>query len=66
MAGKATEIRLYYSAVTLDDDPDSSNRGVYFDVLQLATTAVVPIAPAFWLFGSALGALGWMRRKAAA
>ena len=25
----------------------------------------VPIPPTFWLFGSALGLLGWMRRKSA-
>jgi len=28
------------------------------------TTSVVPIPAAFWLFGSALMGLGWMRRKA--
>lgn len=27
------------------------------------TTAVVPVPAAVWLFGSALGLLGWMRRK---
>jgi hypothetical protein len=26
--------------------------------------AVVPIPPAVWLFGSALGVMGWMRRGA--
>ena len=28
-------------------------------------TATVPVPAALWLFGSALGLLGWMRRKAA-
>lgn len=26
-------------------------------------TAVIPVPPAVWLFGSALGLLGWLRRK---
>jgi hypothetical protein len=30
------------------------------------STQVVPIPPAVWQFGSALGVMGWMRRKAAA
>ncbi len=34
------------------------------DSVTLNVTAV-PIPAAFWLFGSALGLLGWMRRKAA-
>jgi hypothetical protein len=29
------------------------------------TSAIVPIPAAFWLFGSALGLLGWIRRKKA-
>ncbi|MFQ5635229.1 MAG: SGNH/GDSL hydrolase family protein [Gammaproteobacteria bacterium] len=30
---------------------------------NLATTAVVPVPAAVWLFGSALGLLGWVRRS---
>jgi hypothetical protein len=35
-------------------------KDAYFEV----SSATVPIPAAFWLFGSALGLLGWMRRKA--
>jgi hypothetical protein len=34
--------------------------------ITLSKVAAVPIPPAVWLFGSALGVMGWMRRKAAA
>jgi hypothetical protein len=32
---------------------------------QLTTLEAIPIMPAIWLFGSALGLLGWVRRKKA-
>ena len=37
------------------------------DVIELArfSPAVVPVPPAAWLFGSALGVLGWIRRRIA-
>lgn len=35
-----------------------------YDV-QLQFSPIVPIPPAVWLFGSALGVMGWLRRKAA-
>ena len=38
-------------------DPDGSTSGQF--------ASVVPIPAAVWLFGSALGGLGWMRRKRA-
>jgi phospholipase/lecithinase/hemolysin len=33
---------------------------------EAAFAALVPVPAAIWLFGSALGVMGWMRRKAAA
>lgn len=65
MAGKPIEIRLLSTNLMLVDDPDSTNFAVYFDDIQLETTAVVPVPAAFWLFGSALGVMGVMRRKIA-
>lgn len=32
--------------------------------LTLEATSTVPVPPAVWLFGSAVGLLGWMRRRA--
>ncbi len=42
-------------------DPSSSGTHM-LSVFAVATT--VPVLAAAWLFGSALGLLGWMRRKA--
>jgi hypothetical protein len=61
MHGQPIEIRLYSSSGMLVDDPDSTDRGVYFDSLALNTTAVVPVPAALWLFASGLGLLGWLR-----
>jgi hypothetical protein len=46
MAGQPIVIRLYSSSLTLDDDPDGSDRGVFFDDVQLTTTAPVPVPAA--------------------
>ncbi len=61
-------------SVIPDSLPDSDTRlivGIRFDEfgdetgLVIATVSTVPVPAAAWLFGSALGILGWMRRKAA-
>ena len=44
------------------------NMEVCIDVFEqhaFLATAIVPIPPALWLFGPAVGLLGWMRRKKA-
>ncbi len=38
----------------------------YGAVSSVTIASVVPVPAAVWLFGSALGVMGWMRRKAAA
>jgi len=44
-------------------NPISPNDKALF--LNVLDASVVPIPAAFWLFGSALAGLGWMRRKKA-
>ena len=42
-------------------DPAHPDEIVQIDALVVSN--VVPVPPALWLFGSALGLLGWMRRR---
>jgi len=63
MHGKPIEIRMGSGSLILTNDPDSTEFAVYFDDVQLTTTAVVPIPAAAWLFGAALGLLGLTRRR---
>ena len=62
---------LPLTAPDLASFPDLNNWELDLDNLVAAggkftsfTLAPVPIPPAVWLFGSALGVMGWMRRKA--
>jgi len=64
MAGKPIEIRMGSGGTLLADDPDSTDFAVFFDNLQLTTTAIVPVPAGAWLLGSALGLLGGLRRRA--
>jgi len=55
--------------IRLTDDPnegdlDGETVGADIDAIAAISSAAVPIPTAVWLFGSALGLLGWMRRRA--
>lgn len=49
-----------------DDETDLGIQLTQNTILWAGGAAVVPVPAAFWLFGSALAGLGWMRRKQAA
>jgi hypothetical protein len=46
--------------------PDTDSSDVFAQWRVNASIAVIPIPAAVWLFGSALGLLGWLRRRASA
>lgn len=66
LAGKTIDgIYIEYNQI-LNDRGDVAFRTVFTDgsdAIYLAS--VIPVPPAVWLFGSALGLLGWLRRKQA-
>jgi len=54
--------------VRLTDDPnegdiDGETVGADIDAIAAISTTIIPIPASVWLFGSALGLLGWMRRR---
>jgi hypothetical protein len=51
-----TEFLITLDIASIFDDPI---------VMFPATITTVPVPGTIWLFGSALGLLGWMRRRAA-
>ncbi len=64
-AGQAWAFNFYYvggwQEATL-----KTNKGFVMPVLDGDAFAVVPVASAAWLFGSALGVVGWLRRRGSA
>ena len=56
----SSDYETYYGPLP-DDYPDEFNT-TGFSIDKLSAT-VVPVPAAVWLFGSALGMLGWMRRR---
>lgn len=46
--------------------PGAANSYHLYAMSGLLTVAAVPVPGAVWLFGSALGVMGWLRRKATA
>jgi hypothetical protein len=53
------------AAVVLDSASWSTPQNKNLSHITFYDTAVIPVPAAVWLFGSGLGLLGWMRRKAA-
>lgn len=48
----------------INDDGDIAFKALFADGSQgLYVATLIPVPPAIWLFGSALGLLGWMKRK---
>jgi hypothetical protein len=60
-SGAITDITGFYvlEYIIIGDAPNSWVGGVIN-----MSTAVIPVPAAVWLFGSALGLLGWIRRRA--
>jgi len=59
LGSQGGEWMCFYKIYALSDGPDIPSCD---EAIELASQAV-PIPAAFWLFGSALGLLGWARRK---
>lgn len=61
----ATRLGSYCIPADVGPDDDQAAAGFGFGIWAYRDVAPIPIPAAAWLFGSALGLLGWMRHKAA-
>lgn len=65
-AARGEEFAMGVAVHNLDEGGKlgGSSAGTDFKTELILTTVAIPVPPAIWLFGSALGLLGWIRRKA--
>jgi len=64
LLGESTAVYAGQTFATLGMTPGTYVWSLPEDSVTLDVVATVPIPGAVWLFGSAIGLLGWMRRKA--
>lgn len=62
-AGAANELSLTLQNTLAATTGGSGDRAFIEKKYVAVVTSVVPVPPAVWLFGSALGLLGWVRRR---
>lgn len=60
LATNSLQLSLQNTLTAIADDPNDS---AWIQKKLSFTATVVPVPAAVWLFGSALGLLGWMRRR---
>jgi hypothetical protein len=65
LLGESTALYAGQTFATLGITPGTYVWSLPADSVTLDVVATVPIPGAVWLFGSAIGLLGWMRRKTA-
>jgi len=58
--GGAVRTQFGFQTLTGNDNPSTN----FYDNVTWQQTSSIPVPAAVWLFGSALGLLGWARRKA--
>jgi hypothetical protein len=60
--GAANDFRLTVQN-NLTAATDASGELAWIEKKFTVTTTVIPLPPAVWMFGAALGLLGWMKRR---
>jgi len=62
-SGSANDVMVSITDILIADADTPTESAFIQKKLTLTAASVVPVPAAVWLFGSALGALGWIRRK---